>query len=48
MKSFRALVKDCVKEENITTATAESLLKVVECGEDSIVDWVTEHAESVH
>merc|ERR1711915_118138 len=40
-----ALVKDCAAEEKITTATTESLLKVVECGEDSIVDWVAKHAE---
>jgi len=40
-----SLVKECANEEGVTTANAENLVKVTECGEDLVTDWVMDHAE---
>ena len=41
----RSIVAECVDDEGITVADSDNLVKVIECGEDVITDWVMDHAE---
>lgn len=40
-----SIVADCVDDEGITVADSDNLVKVIECGENVITDWVMDHAE---